>query len=273
MKNEWKRENFDILIIRSLWDYVDKIEKFLKWIEIIQNNNIKVLNDLKAIKWNIDKNYLNELSLENKINVVPSVFIRKNETSPIRAITKAIRDAKYSGLFRMDQNNFVYKPTIGANGLGANRFNLNDILINSEQQEINNEILCSLLSRSDIIVQPFISSIRDEGETSFVFFNGKFSHSIIKKPIISDFRVQECYGGTVEKNLNPSQSEIEVAQNIIDKIIEKNGKILYARIDMLRINGNLHLSESEIFEPTLYFMGDRTIANRFISSVFEILNS
>jgi hypothetical protein len=38
-----------------------------------------------------------------------------------------------------------------------------------------------------------------QGELSFMFFNGNFSHSTLKVPKTGDFRVQSEYGGTVQK--------------------------------------------------------------------------
>ncbi|KAN0011938.1 hypothetical protein ACTFIU_000157 [Dictyostelium citrinum] len=268
MIGQWKKDNFDILIIRSLWDYVFKIDKFLKWMKIIKDNKIKVLNDLNAIEWNLDKNYLEELKRSSEIQIVPSIYIRKGENYPINVILREIEYAKQSGLFKFDQLCFVFKPTLGANGYGTTKFDLYEFLYYPEKYET---LLNHLLSTSDIIVQPFINSVIEEGETSFVFFNGKFSHSIIKKPSLNDFRVQEDHGGTVQRNINPNSNEIQIAQNVINKIIEEKGPILYARIDMLRINGILYLSESEIFEPTLYFMGDTIIAKRFLNSIFELV--
>ncbi|KYQ90549.1 hypothetical protein DLAC_09174 [Tieghemostelium lacteum] len=285
---DWSSEKFDVLIIRSLWDYVLKVDKFKKWIDYIQSLGIRVLNDLGAIRWNIDKNYLDEFqninnylynnsskskkqtssstcssssSLSN-IKIIPTIFIRPNEK---KSLLKSIEEGKKSGRFSGNQKEFVFKPCIGAGGYGTTKFHL-------DSHEEYKDSYMELLEKSDVLLQPFISTIHDQGETSFIFFNGKFSHSIIKRPSKNDFRVQEGYGGTVEKNPNPPLSEIQLAQSIMDRIIEKHPRILYARIDMLRYHdGKLFLSECEIFEPTLYFMGDQDIAIRFLDCVIEMI--
>ena len=48
------------------------------------------------------------------------------------------------------------------------------------------------------MVQPFLKNIIDEGEYSLFYFDGKFSHSVLKKPKEKDFRVQEEHGGDIQ---------------------------------------------------------------------------
>eukprot|EP01132_Coremiostelium_polycephalum_P009229 gene9229-11307_t len=248
---------FDLVLIRSLWDYVARKKEFLLWVEKLKKLQVKVLNNLDAILWNMNKVYLQQFE-SAEIETIPSVFIdRRNPEnfSLIQYVDIGIQTGKFS----VDQAYFVFKPCIGAGGYGAYKFSI-------ENHHQYNDIFKKLLKESDMILQPFVDSIYEQGETSFIFFNGEFSHSIIKKPSCQDFRVQEGYGGTVQTNI-PPQSEIQTAKKVIDFIIQKNGPILYARIDMLRYKNRLCLSESEIFEPTLYFMGETGLVMNFITAV------
>ena len=68
--------NFDLAIIRSTWDYQDRIQEFLDVLENINLSNCILENSLELVKWNIDKSYLKELS-KKKIQIVPSLFLRK----------------------------------------------------------------------------------------------------------------------------------------------------------------------------------------------------
>ena len=58
------------------------------------------------------------------------------------------------------------------------------------------------------ILQPFINSIKKDGELSLIFFNKDFSHALSKVPKKGDFRVQEEHGGTLKliKNLDEQKS-------------------------------------------------------------------
>ena len=46
-------------------------------------------------------------------------------------------------------------------------------------------------------MQPFIENIQTEGEYSLFFFNGEYSHAILKTPAAGDFRVQEEHGADI----------------------------------------------------------------------------
>jgi hypothetical protein len=110
------------------------------------------------------------------------------------------------------------------------------------------------------MIQPFLQSIIKEGEYSLFYFNGKHSHSVLKKPKVNDFRVQEEHGGMI-KSILPKQQLMTIAQNIINKL---SSIPLYARIDLVRNNENeFALIELELIEPSLYFNRDKDSAERF----------
>ena len=54
-----------------------------------------------------------------------------------------------------------------------------------------------------------------------MLFGGNFSHSVIKKAKQGDFRVQDDFGGSVEK-YNPSSQMIDLAKKTIEEENTKN---------------------------------------------------
>ena len=50
-----------------------------------------------------------------------------------------------------------------------------------------------------MLVQPFFEQITSLGEASLMIFDGNFSHAILKRAKEGDFRVQDDFGGTVER--------------------------------------------------------------------------
>jgi hypothetical protein len=99
------------------------------------------------------------------------------------------------------------------------------------------------------MIQPFLPSVKEEGEYSLLFFGNDYSHAVIKKPKSGDYRIQSLYGGT-EQTYSPTKNEIEAAQKIINILPFEP---LYARVDLLRGNdGHLKLIELEMIEPYLY---------------------
>ena len=100
------------------------------------------------------------------------------------------------------------------------------------------------------MLQPYLPQIASEGEYSFLFVDGQFSHALCKRPAEGDYRVQSLYGGT-EEAVSPDGADLAAAQAVVDAIPFETP--LYARIDMVRGIGNeLLLMEAELIEPYLY---------------------
>ncbi|MEO1654892.1 MAG: hypothetical protein AAFU64_15200, partial [Bacteroidota bacterium] len=98
------------------------------------------------------------------------------------------------------------------------------------------------------LLQKFLPEIKENGEWSLIFFNGRFSHAVQKKPKKGDFRVQEEYGGESLAQIPPSYL-IREARNIIQLFAPDS---LYARVDGLDIQEAFYLMELELIEPELF---------------------
>ena len=94
-----------------------------------------------------------------------------------------------------------------------------------------------------------MDSVVTEGEWSFVFFNRRLSHVLLKRPAPNDYRVQGIYGGTVEI-VEPQSHDLRQAEAMLAKL---PFNLLYARLDLVRVNGDLALMEVELIEPILSF--------------------
>lgn len=100
------------------------------------------------------------------------------------------------------------------------------------------------------MIQPFQPAIQSEGEYSFIFIDGEFSHCTLKQAAGGDYRIQSLYGGT-EQKIDPPTEDKESAARIIGLLPLPTP--LYARIDMVRgEDNNLLLMEAELIEPYLY---------------------
>ena len=101
-----------------------------------------------------------------------------------------------------------------------------------------------------MMLQPYLEQIASDGEYSFLFVDGHFSHALVKRPARGDYRVQTLYGGT-EQTLDPAPADLAAAQEIIASLPHE--KPLYARVDMVRGEaGMLLVMEVELIEPYLY---------------------
>ena len=242
-KMDWNY--FDLAIIRSTWDYQDKINEFLKVLTDIDLSNCILQNSLNLIKWNIDKTYLETLS-QKDVKIVPSLFFDKFSYDKLK---------KSFSHFSTDK--LIIKPCISANA--------DDTFVLKKGRYLNNlPQLEHLFRNRKFIVQPFIQSIIDEGEYSLIFFKKKHSHTLLKKPKKNDFRVQEEHGGILQLITNPDEKMLKIAKSIIDKLPNKS---LYSRIDLVRNKKNFLLMEIELIEPSLYFNLNPEAAHTFSSII------
>ena len=63
---------------------------------------------------------------------------------------------------------------------------------------------------------------------------------------------------------HPTEAQIQAAAKIIASV---DGDLLYARVDMIQVNGRLLLAELELIEPSLFFKNDPHSALRFARAV------
>lgn len=240
---------FDYLLFRNTWDYYQKEAAFNEWLRKIESLGIKTLNPIATIQQNKHKFYLKEL--ENKgVLILPTIFLKKNSTKNLDAVLPK------------NWQKIVIKPAFSAGSY------LTKLVDRSEIGSIQNEFQEHFITK-DFLLQEFRPEIKELGETSFIFFNGIFSHAINKKPTEGDFRVQIQYGGKYTL-LEPNIELINQAKKVLEQIPEK---LLYARIDGIVKENQLHLMEIELIEPDLYFDIAKGSRERFLEAFLEIVKA
>ncbi|MGH9845700.1 MAG: ATP-grasp domain-containing protein, partial [Blastocatellia bacterium] len=125
-----------------------------------------------------------------------------------------------------------------------------------------------LVETSGVMVQRFVDEIQIRGEWSLIFFRKEYSHAVLKRAKPGDFRVQDDFGGYLDK-LVPSASLIEQAQQIVDLIEEQ---LLFARVDGVEIDGKFQLMELELIEPALFLRQDSLASRRFADAIALVGN-
>ena len=150
----------------------------------------------------------------------------------------------------------VVKPAVSASAYGTWRTSLE--AADSDQGQWDEEV-----EQRSLLVQPFTDEIVTSGEWSVVFFDGHYSHAVLKKPASGDFRVQEELGGHAEP-LQPSRAVIDQARHALTFV---EGPLLYARVDGVERDGQFLLMELEVNEPVLYLASSRDAAERFALAI------
>lgn len=233
-----KQHAFDLLIIRSPWDYwmsESHTRNFFNWLKELEDNKIRVANNYAVVNWNLDKHYLHELN-QHGVKILPTEFLEPEES----------HDKLYSALKAWSK--IVVKPCVSA---GARDTYL---LKNLSELEAFMPNFSLIRDKRSFMIQPFVDQICTEGEWSLVFLNQVYSHAVLKKPQFGNWLVQDELGGSVSSG-RPSKIIIDAAQDIFDKLkILLNENLLYARVDILP---GLFLGELELFEPELFFLDRR----------------
>jgi glutathione synthase/RimK-type ligase-like ATP-grasp enzyme len=239
--------DFDYLIFRNTWDYFEKENEFNLWLNQIEQLGIKTLNSIEIIKQNKHKFYLREIEKKG-ISILPTVFIDKTKKLNLAEITpKHWKKA-------------VIKPAFSAGSYQTSVFDVTEL-------EKTNDEYTKIALEKELLLQEFIPEIQTLGETSFIFFNKKFSHAVNKKPIDGDFRVQSQFGGKYTL-IQPSQELIDKAQKVVNTF---HDRLLYARVDGIVMDSELHLMEIECIEPDLYFDISQGALKRFVASIIELI--
>lgn len=68
-----KWEQFDVLVLRSCWNYPGHYQKFLDWLKQIEILGVPMVNSSDIIRWNIHKSYLFDLA-KRGIPIIPTVI-------------------------------------------------------------------------------------------------------------------------------------------------------------------------------------------------------
>jgi hypothetical protein len=242
---DWRR--FDLVVIRSTWDYQHHAEQFLGVLETIERAGVRLENGSEVARWNMPKTYLRELAARG-IETVPTFW------------RDALAPGELVPLFeelRSDEG--VIKPVMSANAQGAWR--LNRETVRSQAAEIE-----AYFANRPLMMQPFERGIVEEGEFSMMYFNGIYSHSILKVPKRGDFRVQEEHGSEIR--LVTPEPALLAAGNAA--VAAAGRKLLYARADFVRNDDVFRLMELELVEPAIYLRTDPGAPDRFADAVASL---
>ncbi|MAK59721.1 MAG: hypothetical protein CMK09_01960 [Ponticaulis sp.] len=235
--------DYAAVLIGTTWDYWEKPELFLQVLQRIEAENVTLFNSCQQVIWNSRKTYLKDLQSAG-IPTIPTLWLDHPTT-----------DGLEEAFERWKTDRIVVKRQIGAGSMGQ-----------------------LLLSRGDTLpdyphsamVQPFVESIQAVGEYSFLFFDGDFSHALLKRPKAGDYRVQGHYGGW-ETRYSPDKSELTLARSVLDPLGEMP---LYARVDLVRApDDTLWLIELELIEPYLYPEQTDGLGERFASALLRRLSA
>ena len=234
--------SFDLVLPLLVWGYPRAHRQWVERTELWEGGGVRLHNPASVLRWNADKRYLGRLA-ERGAPVVPTIYAD-------RVTLAAMEEAAAS--FGSDR--LVAKPQISSTAWQTIRW--------SPGSSLNEG------PTGAAMIQPYMPAIETSGEVSMIYFGGRFSHAIRKRPQPGEFRVQPEYSGIITRHA-PEPDELAAAARILAAVDEP---LLYARVDLVRgLDGAPALIELELIEPDLYFGYDPREGAAFVQAVRELV--
>lgn len=235
---------YERVVIRSTWDYAPRREAFLAWAASIGD---RLINPPALVAWNTDKRYLDDLVAAG-IPVVPTAFVAPGHRADLPT------------------QQFVVKPTVSAGSKDTARFT-------AHEHERARDLLGQIhVDGRTAMVQPYIASVDERGETALMYFGGRYSHAIHKGPLLHPG--QAPAGGLfAEEEIQsraPTSAERALADLVVAHTTDRSGEApTYARVDVVEDTvGAPLLLELELTEPSLFFtQGGPSAVDAFAQAV------
>ena len=220
--------DFPLILPVVAWGYHRDHARWLKACATWTAAGLPVANPPSVLAWNSDKTYLGRLA-DKGVPIPPTVWTDGVTADQVAA---AFADTGAPQL--------IVKPTVSGGAWRTLRLSPGDAMTDPPA--------------GGAMLQPYLPVIESEGETSLLFFGGRLSHVVNKRPVNGDFRIQVQFGGLYTPLPVPPPGALETAERVLAAIDEP---LLYARIDMVPDgNGGWLLMEAELIEPDFYLAHD-----------------
>lgn len=225
--------HFDLLVIRSPWDYPLRPKDFRRWLSEASRRTT-VLNPPELIEWNLDKVYLRRLDAQG-IRTVPTAWAQDEGE-----LTAALE--KHEGSW------VVLKPSLSA---GAQ----NTGLLRSDSPEAINLGRRILAMDRTVMIQPELLELSEGREKALYFIDGEHTHTIAKGALLA--RGGGFRGGMYHEDPQPvsaSGEEAVFGHRVMKAVTVETGLPLplYGRVDLVSTyHEGPVLLEAELFEPAL----------------------
>jgi len=207
-------------------------------------------NPADVIAWNTDKRYLRDLSAAG-IPVVDTRFVDPGQPFELP-----------------DWPDVVVKPAVSAGARLTGRFG-------GEDKEAAAELVAAIHAEGiAVMVQPFLASVDERGESDVSVFGGEPSHAVAKGGILRAGAMWATGPGWVDDEWHrpePLTDELAAFARLVLAAVPFRGPLLYARVDSaLDGTGQSRLMELEAVEPYLFLAlapDPEAAADRFAAAV------
>jgi hypothetical protein len=229
------------VVVRTAWDSHLRRDAFVAWASKV-GQLTRLFNPADVLRWNTNKVYLRELETKG-VPVTPTVWVPRGGAPDVASL---MREHGWEAL--------VMKPTISAGALKTYRFG-------REALEAAQAQLQALAGEGEVMVQPYLTAFEREGERSYLFFDGEFSHAVRRPPGLQGSPLPF----TEPHAFAPRSDELALAHEVLAAV---GRPLLYARVDLATDNaGRTRLQELEVTEPRLFLTLDAQAPKRLARAI------
>ena len=220
---------YDLVVIRSTWDYSWRAAEFVAWAEKVAQAT-RLANPAGVVRWNTDKRYIGDLAAAG-VPVVPTAYLAPGGPMELPRT-----------------HEYVVKPTSGAGARFAARYT-------PDQRDTAERHVERLHAEGlTAMVQPFVTSIDTEGERALQFFGGRLLHASRKGAVLAPGTAYDA-DKIAHPDLGPwtpTEAELAVAGEAL-AAVPGEPELLYARVDLVTgEDGRPCVMELELVEPNLF---------------------
>lgn len=236
---DWSQ--YDAVLMRSTWDYFKHYAAFRQWLDELP---VPTINNKPLLRWNSDKRYLLELAQQG-VDIIPTQIV------PAQDLRQT--------LAAMAGKEVVVKPTVSGTAWHTARGVVGDASFEQAIAQLPMEL--------DYLVQPYVPEVVSEGEWSVLFFEGEYSHAVIKRPAVGDYRVQGEFGGSAQAADADAGLIASAKRALAAAATLGYADIAYARVDGVISQGTFLLMELELIEPLLHLGAQPAASARFAANL------
>ncbi|KPI14783.1 hypothetical protein OK074_8626 [Actinobacteria bacterium OK074] len=220
---------YDLVVIRSTWDYSWRVAEFVAWAEKCAQVT-RLANPADVDRWNADKRYLGELAAAG-VPTVPTRYLAPGDAPDLPA-----------------DHEYVIKPTSGAGARYAARYTP------AERETAERHLARMHAEGFTAMVQPYLKGVDVAGERALQFFGGRLLHASRKGAVLAPGTPYDAdkvsHPGIEPWTVTPA--ELAVAQQAL-AAVPGNPELLYARVDLVDgDDGEPRVMELELIEPNLF---------------------
>ena len=236
--------SYDLVVIRSTWDYVPRRDDFAAWAASVP----RLANPADVVRWNTDKTYLRDLAAAG-VPVVPTEHL----------------DPGGAADWPADWAEVVVKPAVSAGGQDTARYGAGEL----DKARAHAAKLLDAGRR--VLVQPYLAAVDEVGETAVVHVGGAYSHAPGQGGAAGARRRRgdrRAVAAGADRGAGAVRRRARAGRAGAGRGAGRPERLLYARVDLLPgPDGTPLVIEVELTEPSLFLTAVPAGADRFAAAI------